>query len=172
MPGSPGQVIAQLMPNNIDGVEVSWQPSDERDGTPVTGYVVRCVEDSSLTVSVDASSFAQSTQRKYQKYCLSCSADNTSDLQFCTECGQTFPTTQSGLDEEPSYIANVRLLAVGQSYSFTVSAISDAGESAPSSPSNYVVRRYPKYCRSCGTGNEADLQFCNTCGEIQIAPLT
>jgi len=168
LPGSPGEVTASLMPNNVDDIEVSWQPSDDQGGSPVTEYVVRCVEDSSITVSVDASSFTQSTERKYPKFCLSCGADNTIDLQFCTMCGETHPTTPSALDEEQRFTASVRLLAIGESYSFTVSAVNSVGESAPSSPSDSIMRKYPKCCNSCGNENSLDLQFCNICGEIQI----
>jgi hypothetical protein len=168
VPGSPGEVTASLMPNNVDDIEVSWQPSDDQRGSPVTAYVVRCVEDSSITVSVDASSFTQSTERKYPKFCLSCGADNTIDLQFCTMCGETHPTTPSALDEEQRFTASVRLLAIGESYSFTVSAVNSVGESAPSSPSDSIMRKYPKCCNSCGNENSLDLQFCNICGEIQI----
>jgi hypothetical protein len=133
--------------------------------------VVRCLEDSSITVSVDASSFTQSTERKYPKYCLSCGADNTTDLQFCTECGETHPTAPSASDEEQRYTAAVRLKAIGESYSFTVSAVNSVGESAPSSPSDSIMRKNPKYCLSCKNVNLSDLQFCNLCGEIQIASL-
>jgi len=123
--GSPGEVIASLTPNNVGASEVSWQPSDDQGGSPVTEYVVRCVEDSSITVSVDASS----------KYCPSCGREGQSGLQYCTVCGTKYPST---LDKEQRYTAAVRLKAIGGSYSFTVSAVNSAGEGTPSSPSNAI----------------------------------
>jgi hypothetical protein len=117
------------MPNNVDDIEVSWQPSDDQGGSPVTEYVVRCVEDSSITVSVGASSFTR-------KYCPSCGDEIQSGLQNCMGCGATYP---AGSDKEQIFTAMAHLPTIGQSYSFTVSAVNSTGESGPSSPSNAIL---------------------------------
>ena len=132
LPGTPIAVSARILPKNVDDVEVSWQGSDNQGESPATEYVVRRVEDSSTMASADASSFIRI-------YCRACGSENVSDLQLCEECGAINPTTIHALDKEYRYTAIIHLSDIGQSFSFTVSAVNSSGESAPSSPSNAIL---------------------------------
>jgi hypothetical protein len=158
LPGSPDEVNVELLPKNLDDLEVSWQPPDHQGDSPVTEYLVRCVEDPSITVSADASSFAR-------KYCPSCGDERQSSLPNCMGCGTTYP---AGSDEKRLLTTTVHLPTIGQSYSFTVSAINSTGEgplSAPSNPIRFAQQKMAplveqllpgEMCTIAGNGRKGD----------------
>jgi len=53
-PESPSAVHVSLVPINTDEAVVSWKAPEGHGISPVTGYRVRCVEDSSIAVSTDS----------------------------------------------------------------------------------------------------------------------
>lgn len=138
IPGAPISVRSRLLPRNTDDVVVEWQSPKETGETPVTQYIVKCLQDSKIRITVDVGIFKQAQNRKYTKFCTSCATENISDLQYCTGCGEEQQIGESDKVTTNLYSATVHKLKIGKSFSFIVSAVNRNGEGSASEPSEPI----------------------------------
>ena len=131
----PAAVHVNLVPRNTDDLIVSWQAPEPKEGFVVTGYVVRCIEDETIVVTTGSAGSATGA-RLHPRYCLSCGAENVADTNFCIQCGEVHPIISERPSETGNNSTTIQGLTIGNSYSFTVSAVTEAdGEGPPSNPS-------------------------------------
>jgi DNA-binding beta-propeller fold protein YncE len=135
----PTDVRVALVPRNTDDVIISWQPPKDHRDSPTTGYMIRCLEDARIYLTVPVEETGGEEARQYIKYCLACGEENLPDLRLCNSCGATHTRVSDQPSGKSSYSAIIHNLTTGISYSFTVSAINESnGEGPASEPSSLL----------------------------------
>lgn len=168
-PMKPTDVRVTLVPRNTDDVIISWQPPKDHRDSPTTGYMLRCLEDARIYLTVPVEETVGEEARQYIKYCLACGEENLPDLRLCNSCGATHTRVSDQPSGKSSCSAIIHNLTTGISYSFTVSAINESGGEGPASEPSSLLKlggqkllpliaklRNGEICTIAGTGKAGD----------------